>query len=160
MAKQAILYDASLCIGCRGCQVACKQWNDREGLKSPAVNTGSYENPADLSSDTWLRMRYIEFDAPEGVQWVFMPHACMQCREAACVEVCPTQALTHHPDYDFVMVDRQKCNGCGYLIQQDVGKQHPKPCPACKKDCTFTNVTCYQPECGGPQSSNFDPTLM
>ncbi|MHB0878172.1 MAG: formate dehydrogenase subunit beta, partial [Anaerolineae bacterium] len=65
MAKQAILYDASLCVGCRGCQVACKQWNDREGLKSPAVNSGSYENPADLSSDTWLRMRYVELDAPE-----------------------------------------------------------------------------------------------
>jgi rubredoxin len=53
-----------------------------------------------------------------------------------------------------------KCNGCGYLIQQDVGKEHPKPCPACKKECTFTNVTCYTPECGGPQSSNFDPSLM
>ncbi|MHB0875820.1 MAG: 4Fe-4S dicluster domain-containing protein, partial [Anaerolineae bacterium] len=97
--------------------VACKQWNDREGLKSPAVNSGSYENPADLSSDTWLRMRYVELDAPEDVQWVFMPHACMQCHEAACVEVCPTKALTHHPDYDFVMVDRQKCNGCGYCSQ-------------------------------------------
>ena len=53
-----------------------------------------------------------------------------------------------------------KCNGCGYLIQQDVGKEIPKPCPACKQDCTFTNVTCYKPECGGPQSSNYDPTLM
>jgi rubredoxin len=53
-----------------------------------------------------------------------------------------------------------KCNGCGYLIQQEVGKQTPNPCPACKKECTFTNVTCYKPECGGAQSSNFDPSLM
>jgi len=117
VAKKAILYDASLCIGCRGCQVACKQWNDREGLHSPAINTGTYENPSDLSSDTWLRMRHVEVDKPEGFQWVFMPHACMQCHEAACVEVCPTQALTHHPEYDFVLVNRDRCNGCGYCTQ-------------------------------------------
>jgi rubrerythrin len=53
-----------------------------------------------------------------------------------------------------------KCNGCGYLLQQDVRKGIPKPCPSCNQDCTFTNVTCYKPECGGPQSGNYDPTLM
>jgi rubrerythrin len=53
-----------------------------------------------------------------------------------------------------------KCNGCGYMIQLDIGKLTPNPCPACKNDCTFTNVTCYKPECGGPQSGNFDPTLV
>lgn len=52
-----------------------------------------------------------------------------------------------------------KCNACGYLVQQEVGKEFPKPCPACNTYCTFTNVTCYKPDCGGPQSGNIDPSL-
>ena len=52
-----------------------------------------------------------------------------------------------------------KCNGCGYRINLDIEKKAPNPCPACQQDCTFTNVTCYSPDCGGPESGNWDPKL-
>lgn len=117
MNKLAILFDGSLCTACRGCQVACKQWNDRKGLQSKPVNLGTYENPPDLTPDTWMRMRFAELDRGEDVHWVFWPQACMHCRDAACVEVCPTKALQHHPKYDFVMIDYGRCNGCGYCTQ-------------------------------------------
>jgi len=117
MSKLSILYDASLCTACRGCQIACKGWNDLPGLPEEASNWGTYENPRDLSKDTWLKIRFFEFEREQQVEWIFSTQACMHCTEAACVEVCPTGALSHHPEYGYVMVDRDKCNGCGYCTQ-------------------------------------------
>jgi len=63
MAEKAILYDATKCTACRGCQVACKQWNDLPGELT--TNRGTYENPPDLSANTWLKMRFTEIgDTP------------------------------------------------------------------------------------------------
>ena len=52
-----------------------------------------------------------------------------------------------------------KCNSCGYRFQEIIDKGTPETCPSCKETCTFTDVTCYTPECGGPESGNFDPRL-
>ena len=116
MAEKAILFDTTKCTGCRGCQVACKAWNGLEAEET--VNTGTYENPPDLSPSTWLKMRFeeiVDTDAPGGLAWLFTRQACMHCSDAGCVKVCPTGALHYH-EMGFVVYDRDKCSGCGYCI--------------------------------------------
>lgn len=113
MAK-AILFDNSKCTACRGCQVACKQWNDLEA--DDTVNTGTYENPPDLTPRTWLKMRFKEIEDDAQVAWLFTRQSCMHCTNAGCVTVCPTKAV----DYDkqgFVAYDKSKCTGCGYCVE-------------------------------------------
>jgi formate dehydrogenase beta subunit len=114
MADKAILYDASKCTACRGCQVACKSWNEREAEKT--TNRGTVENPPDLSPQTWLKMEFREVGNNGSVRWLFTRRACMHCTDAACVKVCPTGALFYHT-LGFVSYDRGKCSGCGYCSQ-------------------------------------------
>jgi formate dehydrogenase iron-sulfur subunit len=122
MAEKAILYDATLCTACRGCQVACKQWNENDefipvvenGVQS--VNRGSYENPPDLSPQTWLKMEFREYDTAGGVRWLFSRRACMHCIDAGCVRVCPNGSLYHH-ESGFVAYNKDTCTGCGYCIE-------------------------------------------
>lgn len=122
MAEKAMLYDATLCTACRGCQAACKQWNENDEFIPtepngvPAVNRGSYENPPDLSPSTWLKMTFTEI-APGGkVRWLFNRRACMHCTDAGCVKVCPSHALYHH-EMGFVAYDKSLCTGCGYCVE-------------------------------------------
>ncbi|MFC1935154.1 4Fe-4S dicluster domain-containing protein [Chloroflexota bacterium] len=114
MVEKAILFDATKCMGCRGCQVACKQWNELAAVET--TNQGSYENPPDLSPDTWLTMKFKEASRNGTVDWFFTRRSCMHCTDAACVEVCPTHALYHHPN-GFVAYDKSKCTGCGYCLE-------------------------------------------
>ena len=123
MAEKAILFDASKCTACRGCQIACKQWNENDeaiptvenGVNSH--NTGSYENPPDLSPTTWVKMRFIEVEpAPGKVRWLFARQACMHCTDAACVKVCPNGTLYHDAQYGVVMYNQDTCTGCGYCV--------------------------------------------
>ncbi len=116
MAENAILYDSSKCTACRGCQVACKQWWGLKGEKT--VNTGSYENPPDLSYNTWVKIRFKELQSslnPYNVEWLFSRQACMHCTAASCVKVCPTHALYHGP-MGFVAYNKDLCSGCGYCV--------------------------------------------
>lgn len=114
MGEKAILYDATKCIACRACQVACKEWNELQAV--PTINTGTYENPPDLSPATWLTIKFKEVAEGNTVRWLFGRHSCMHCTEAACVEVCPSGALYHH-ELGFVGYDKDKCIGCGYCTQ-------------------------------------------
>ena len=114
MSNIAILYDASKCTACRGCQVACKQWNDLKG--DVTKNRGTYENPPDLSANTWLKMKFIETGEYPDIRWLFGRRSCMHCTESACVDVCPTKALYHH-EMGFVAYDKSKCSGCGYCVE-------------------------------------------
>lgn len=121
MAEKAILYDATRCTACRGCQAACKQWNENDEViptteNGVSVNNrGSYENPPDLSPQTWLKMEFREV-APGGqVRWLFTRRACMHCTDAACVQVCPNGSLYHH-ESGFVGYNKDTCTGCGYCV--------------------------------------------
>lgn len=114
MSRLAMLFDASRCIGCKSCQVACKQW---WGLPaSETIQAGSYENPADLEPNTWARVTFHEYEADDGFQWLFLAWGCVHCTQAACVDVCPTGALKHN-GLGFVSLEREACNGCGYCTQ-------------------------------------------
>ncbi len=114
MNEKAILFDATRCMACRGCQVACKQWNELKAVAT--TNRGTYENPPDLSADTWLTIKFREESENGAFRWLFSRHSCMHCTEAACVEVCPSGAL-YHNQYGPVAYDKDKCIGCGYCSQ-------------------------------------------
>ncbi len=117
----AMLVDTSKCTGCKGCQVACKQWNS---LPSPlGLNeqkfTGSYQSPLDLNGDTRLVMTFSEKPGAKKwrpVEWAFGRRSCYHCEDAACVQVCPTHALSRR-DNGVIDFDTEKCIGCQYCQQ-------------------------------------------
>ena len=113
MAAVAMLVDTALCTGCRGCQVACKQWWGLPG--EPTRNRGTYENPLTLSPTTWTRVTFHEVEAERGLQWFHVAWGCLHCTEAGCVDVCPTSALKHN-GLGFVGLEPDLCNGCGYCV--------------------------------------------
>jgi formate dehydrogenase iron-sulfur subunit len=114
MGEKAILFDATKCTACRGCHIACKQWNELEAV--PTINWGSYENPPDLSPATWLTIKFKELEEGGNVRWLFARRSCMHCTDAACAEVCPSGALYYH-ELGFIGYDKDKCIGCGYCTQ-------------------------------------------
>jgi len=110
----AMLFDAHLCTGCRGCQVACKQWNDLPATETE--NTGSYQNPPRLSAETWLLMKFREVENEDGsVKFVFGRHACMHCEHPACASACPLEAL-HKTEDGPVLYRADRCFGCRYCM--------------------------------------------
>jgi formate dehydrogenase iron-sulfur subunit len=94
--------------------VACKEWNEREATQT--VFSGSYENPKDLSPQTWLKMRFTEVERGGKFSWLFTRRACMHCTNASCAIVCPVGAILH-TDEGFVHIDQEWCIGCGYCTQ-------------------------------------------
>jgi formate dehydrogenase iron-sulfur subunit len=134
---KAVLCDATKCIGCRACQVACKQWN---GL--PAVtttNTGSYENPPKMDAYTFTKINFTELEDNGRFRWVFNKLQCMHCEHPACVEACIVGALEKRPDGP-VTYDDRKCIGCRYCqVACPFGIPNfewDKPMPWIRK-CTF-----------------------
>jgi len=110
----AMLFDAHLCTGCRGCQVACKQWNDLPATETE--NTGSYQNPPRLTAETWLVMKFKEVENQDGsVKFVFGRHACMHCEHPACASACPLEAL-HKTEDGPVLYRADRCFGCRYCM--------------------------------------------
>ena len=136
--------DTSVCIGCKACEVACKEWN-----QIPDSNQGftghSYDNTIDLGANTWRHVAFIEQQVPvdvdggaslveaaergglvdssgvatyqegDGIRWLMSSDVCKHCTEAACLEVCPTGAL-FRTEFDTVVVQADVCNGCGYCV--------------------------------------------
>jgi formate dehydrogenase iron-sulfur subunit len=160
--------DTTVCIGCKACEVACKEWNNL-----PADNVGltghSYDNTGALSANTWRHVNFIEKAGDLGVRdngqtafqsgWLMMSDVCKHCHHAPCMEACPTGAL-FKTEFDTVVVQQDICNGCGYCVPAcpfgvvDVSKADGKAhkctlCydrlkgglePACAKSCPTDSI--------------------
>jgi len=127
MAK-GMFVDSSVCIGCKACQVACKEWNQLDGepahfqpvdgvLKAVNFTGNSYDNTGHLSATNWRHVRFIENIAEDRstVAWYMMSDSCKHCIQAGCLEVCPTHALMR-TDLGNVIVQQDVCNGCRACI--------------------------------------------
>jgi formate dehydrogenase iron-sulfur subunit len=108
--RMGFFTDTSICIGCKACEVACKEWNDvpDDGFVFRAT---SYDNTGSLGADTWRHVAFIE----QGDRWLMSSDVCKHCTHAACLDVCPTGAL-FRTEFDTVVVQPDICNGCGYCV--------------------------------------------
>jgi formate dehydrogenase iron-sulfur subunit len=115
----AKLIDTKKCIGCKACQVICKEWNGLEGVATELPEEGlGLTNPPRLDSQTYMLLTHHEIDdpdAPGGFQTVFVKQQCMHCDEPACVSACPVSALEKTPEGP-VVYDVNKCIGCRYCM--------------------------------------------
>jgi formate dehydrogenase iron-sulfur subunit len=127
--------DTTLCIGCKACEVACKEWNHvpDDGLNFLGQ---SYDNTGELGASTWRHVAFIEQRKPvnveantavendtaveneragQDVRWLMSSDVCKHCTHAACLDVCPTGAL-FRTEFGTVVVQEDVCNGCGYCV--------------------------------------------
>src|SRR5947207_7278403 len=89
--RMGFFTDTSICIGCKACEVACKEWNHvpEDGLDF----TGwSYDNTSSLGADTWRHVAFVEQSDEDVTRWLMASDVCKHCSAAACLEVCPTGA--------------------------------------------------------------------
>ncbi len=161
--------DTTRCIGCKACEVACKEWNNL-----PADHVGltgmSYDNTVGLSADTWRHVAFVEKISVAGgdratemqpyqSQWLMMSDVCKHCHNPPCLEACPTGAL-FKTEFDTVVVQQDICNGCGYCVpacpfgvvelSEADGKAHKCTLcydrlkgglePACAKSCPTNSI--------------------
>src|SRR6195256_486179 len=108
--------DTSICIGCKACEVACKEWNQLEG-NAPQFLADSYDNTGQLDDQNWRHVKFIDdvpvqtVDAGDGRAWLMMSDVCKHCKHASCMEVCPTGAIIR-TEFDTVFIQQDVCNGC------------------------------------------------
>ena len=113
----AKMIDVSKCIGCKACQVACLEWNDRR--EEVGVNTGVYENPHDLTPNSFTLMRYTEWVNPETqtLEWLIRKDGCMHCADPGCLKACPSPGAIVQYSNGIVDFVHENCIGCGYCIK-------------------------------------------
>jgi formate dehydrogenase iron-sulfur subunit len=122
MSVTAFLTDSTLCIGCKACEVACKEWNNvaEDGLNWSGF---SYDNTGAVGAQTWRHVKFVEQspepgfggNAPELNSWSFSSDVCKHCENAGCLEACPTGAIVR-TEFGGVFVQPDVCNGCGYCV--------------------------------------------
>jgi formate dehydrogenase iron-sulfur subunit len=139
--RKGFFTDSSICIGCKACEVACKEWNGipEDGLEMLGM---SYDNTGALGASTWRHVAFIEqprrptsgqgftalpmvADMPSqnmghpsaatGIRWLMSSDVCKHCTHAACLDVCPTGALVR-TEFGTVIVQPDVCNGCAYCV--------------------------------------------
>ena len=138
--RMGFFTDTSVCIGCKACEVACKEWNliPEDGLDFLG---SSYDNTGSLGASTWRHVAFIEQPAPargtgaapeldlaqqaaaaygvptarDGMRWLMSSDVCKHCTSAACLDVCPTGAI-FRTEFGTVVVQADVCNGCGYCV--------------------------------------------
>ncbi|MCL2154749.1 MAG: 4Fe-4S dicluster domain-containing protein [Leptospirales bacterium] len=122
MAEKAFLVDTSKCQGCRGCQVACKQWN---GL--PAEETTFFEgpevtNPKKLTAKTWNHVVFFPVDRSDANRpiWTIMHKKCFHCNDANCLNACPEKAIFKQNEW--TVIDQDKCIGCSACVNSCIYK--------------------------------------
>jgi formate dehydrogenase iron-sulfur subunit len=117
--------DTSVCIGCKACEVACKEWNLLPDTGFDLLGT-SYDNTGMLGANSWRHVAFIEQDrvVPDpgagaagrtDFHWLMASDVCKHCTHAGCLDVCPTGAL-FRTEFGTVVVQQDICNGCGYCV--------------------------------------------
>ena len=111
----AKLIDVSKCIGCKACQTACMEWNDLRD--EVGENHGVYDNPNDMSGQSWTVMRYAEHEDEHGkLEWLIRKDGCMHCDEPGCLKACPSPGAIVQYTNGIVDFHQENCIGCGYCI--------------------------------------------
>ena len=118
----AFLTDSTLCIGCKACEVACKEWN---GVAEDGLNWSgfSYDNTGAVSASTWRHVKFVEDEPQPGFggasgevnSWSFSSDVCKHCEQAGCLEACPTGSIVR-TEFGGVYVQPDVCNGCSYCV--------------------------------------------
>lgn len=115
--KVAKLIDTTKCIGCKACQVACMEWNDlRDDI---GTNVGAYQNPHDLTDQSWTLMRFAEYENPAkggDLEWLIRKDGCMHCADPGCLKACPAPGAIVQYANGIVDFHEENCIGCGYCI--------------------------------------------
>jgi len=111
--------DTTVCIGCKACQVACKEWNQLPAIAGGAntLSGQSYDNTRRLDGENWRHVKFIEQFSPDRqtARWLLMSDVCKHCVQAGCLEVCPTGAIIR-TEFDTVVIQADVCNGCRACI--------------------------------------------
>ena len=113
----AKLIDVSKCIGCKACQSACLEWNNlREEV---GINRGVYDNPHDLTPNTWTLMRFTEWENPQSgnLEWLIRKDGCMHCADPGCLKACPSPGAIVQYNNGIVDFVSENCIGCGYCVK-------------------------------------------
>jgi formate dehydrogenase iron-sulfur subunit len=107
--------DTTVCIGCKACEVACKQWNQLPAAKGGlnSLSGDSYDNTRRLDGLHWRHVKFVEQFTPDRSEgrWLLMSDVCKHCVQAGCLEVCPTGAI-FRTEFDTVVIQSDVCNGC------------------------------------------------
>jgi len=113
----AKLIDVSKCIGCKACQTACLEWNERH--EEVGVNVGVYDNPHDLTPNSWTLMRYTEWENPDtgNLEWLIRKDGCMHCEDPGCLKACPAPGAIVQYSNGIVDFVKENCIGCGYCVK-------------------------------------------
>ncbi|HEY8643900.1 MAG TPA: 4Fe-4S dicluster domain-containing protein [Candidatus Dormibacteraeota bacterium] len=118
--KYGFFTDTSICIGCKACEVACKEWNGLQSDNSVFL-ADSFDNTGQLDSEHWRHVKFIE-QVPDaatsignGQAWLMMSDVCKHCTHASCMQVCPTGAIIR-TEFDTVFIQQDVCNGCRNCI--------------------------------------------
>src|SRR2546421_1151907 len=142
--RMGFFTDTSVCIGCKACEVACKEWNQIP-MSIEGFTGKSYDNSVMLGADRWRHVAFVEqqvtddprenggdlvraaqvngameevvqtYQEGDGIRWLMASDVCKHCTDAACLDVCPTGAL-FRTEFGTVVVQEDICNGCGYCI--------------------------------------------
>ncbi len=111
--------DTSVCIGCKACEVACKEWNQLKGNTPQFLD--SFDNTGKLDDQSWRHVAFYD-KVPEGpsvsgngAAWLMFSDVCKHCKQASCMEVCPTNAIIR-TEFDTVFIQQEVCNGCRACI--------------------------------------------
>ncbi|MES2117912.1 MAG: formate dehydrogenase subunit beta [Pseudomonadota bacterium] len=111
----AKLIDVSKCIGCKACQTACMEWNDLRD--EVGENAGVYDNPNDLSPQSWTVMRFSEHETGDGnLEWLIRKDGCMHCEDPGCLKACPAPGAIVQYTNGIVDFHQENCIGCGYCV--------------------------------------------
>ncbi len=112
---KAFLIDMTKCTGCRGCQVACKQWNQLQAEETEFFSGEGYQNPPAMSEYTFTRIKFRDYQKNGQNEFAFYKEMCMHCNEPACASVCPVGAFEKSAEGP-VVYKADRCIGCRFCM--------------------------------------------